>query len=98
MPRLAENDIARRLRELPAWQLSGNEIVRTARLATFKEAVNLVVGIADLAEAMDHHPDIDIRYRMIRLALSTHDEGGLTERDFDLAQQIEHAIAIKQWA
>jgi 4a-hydroxytetrahydrobiopterin dehydratase len=92
LARLAEEEIARRLRELPAWQRSGDEIVRTVRLPSFPDAIALVNRIADLAEAADHHPDIDIRFRTLRLALTTHDEGGLTERDFSLAQEIDRAV------
>src|SRR5688500_14228684 len=93
VPRLDDATIGRKLVDLPDWRREGGEIVRTARLGSFTAAIQLVVRIADLAEAADHHPDIDIRYRNLRLALTTHDEGGLTEKDFDLARQIEQAIA-----
>lgn len=93
MARVTEDDIVRRLQELPDWHRSENAIVRTLRLASFADAIALVVRIAALAEAADHHPDIDIRFRTIRLTLTTHDEGGLTDRDFSLARQIEQAAA-----
>jgi 4a-hydroxytetrahydrobiopterin dehydratase len=93
VPRLDDAAIERMLGDLPDWRREGDEIVRTARLDSFQAVIQLVGRIADLAEAADHHPDIDIRYRNLRLALTTHDEGGLTEKDFDLARQIELAIA-----
>ena len=93
MARLDDATIGRLLDALPDWRREGDEIIRAARLPSFPAVIEVVVGIAELAEAADHHPDIDIRYRNLRLALTTHDEGGLTEKDFDLARQIEHVIA-----
>jgi 4a-hydroxytetrahydrobiopterin dehydratase len=92
VPRLLEVEIARRLRELPLWELSGREIVRTLRLPGFQDVIMLVVRIAEVAEAADHHPDMDIRYQTLRLALTTYDEGGLTERDFELARAIDQLL------
>jgi 4a-hydroxytetrahydrobiopterin dehydratase len=89
MPRLGSDEIGRALAEIPEWQRTGDEIIRELRLPTFSAAIALVDRIAALAEEADHHPDIDIRYRLVRLALSTHDEGGLTEKDFELARRIE---------
>ncbi len=59
--------------------------------SSFRAVIDFVVRIADAAEAADHHPDLDIRYRRLRVALSTHSEGGITERDFALATQIDAA-------
>lgn len=92
MTRLDEERITDRLRELPAWERSGDAIVRTVQRPSFREAIALVNRVADLAEAADHHPDIDIRYRTVRFTLTTHDAGGLTDRDFALARQIEDAL------
>jgi 4a-hydroxytetrahydrobiopterin dehydratase len=89
MATLTDDEINRRLAAIPDWQRAADEIVREVRLATFPAAMKFVNQVAELAEAADHHPDIDIRYRSIRLALSTHDAGGLTEKDFELARQIE---------
>ena len=66
-------------------------IVKTYELPSFPEAISFVTRIADLAEQADHHPDLDIRYRKVRVALSTHDQGGITDKDFALAAQIEAA-------
>ena len=75
----------------PGWAREGDEIVRTYQLDTFPAVIELVRRIADLAEAANHHPDLDIRYDKLRVALSTHDAGGLTQLDFDLAAQIDAA-------
>lgn len=71
-----------RLTSVPGWELSGNTIRRTFVFADFPEAVGYVVKLAFAAEAADHHPDIDIRYKRVTLVYSTHSEGGLTEKDF----------------
>ncbi len=92
MPRLTDDEINRALVDLTGWERVGDEIVRTVQLPSFPAAIAAVNRIADLAEAADHHPDIDIRYRTLRLALTTHDEGGLTSKDLDLARQIQQVL------
>jgi len=87
--RLDDDQIAARLGELPGWERQGDEIVKTFELPSFPEAIAFVTRIADRAEAADHHPDLDIRYRKVRVALSTHSDGGITQKDFDLAGDIE---------
>ena len=87
MKTLSDADAAERLSRLPGWARNGNEIRRTFTFADFKEAMGFVNRVADLAEEMDHHPDIDIRYSRVTLALTTHDAGGLTALDFDLAEK-----------
>jgi len=82
----------------PGWTEENDALVRTVQRADFVEALALVQEIAKLAEAANHHPDIDIRYRTVRLALSTHSAGSkITDKDFVLAQKIndigEAAIA-----
>ncbi len=71
------------------WERNGDELVKTVTLATFPAAVAFVDRVAELAEAADHHPDIDIRWRTVTLRLSTHSAGGLTRKDLDLAGQID---------
>jgi len=87
--RLSEAEVEDALRALPAWSRAGDAIVRTIRFPDFMAGIGFVDRVAKLAEAADHHPDIDIRYRTIRLELTTHDENGLTERDFALARRID---------
>ncbi|OAN42801.1 MULTISPECIES: 4a-hydroxytetrahydrobiopterin dehydratase [Chloroflexus] len=92
MPRLSEAEIAEHLAQRPDWSLEDNEIVRTFRLANFPAAIAFVTHVAFLAEAAGHHPDIDIRYNRVRIALTTHDAGGLTEKDFALAAAIDEML------
>ncbi len=89
MPSLPDDSIQDRLRTLPDWSRDGDEIVKTFELPSFPDAIAFVTRIADLAEKADHHPDLDIRYRKVRVALSTHDQGGITDKDFALAAEIE---------
>ena len=71
------------------WTESGNALTRTIQRADFVEALALVLEIGKLAEAADHHPDIDIRWRTVHLSLSSHEAGNkVTEKDFSLARQI----------
>src|SRR5450755_4830015 len=73
----------------PGWTQTGNALTRTLARADFVEALALVLEIGKLAEAANHHPDIDIRYRTVHLSLSTHDAGQtVTAKDFSLAQKI----------
>lgn len=91
MARLTDEEIARALQDLPGWEREGEAIVRTVRFPAFMDGIAFLSRVADMAEAADHHPDIDIRYRNVRLALSTHSEGGLTVKDVALARQINEA-------
>jgi len=77
--------VQERLRSLPQWKLEGGEIVREFSFADFVAAIAFVNRVAEQAEKAGHHPDIDIRYNKVRLALVTHDKGGLTEQDMKLA-------------
>lgn len=90
--RLTDSQIDEALARSPGWTRIGDAIVRTCDFPSFAAAIAFVNAVADLAEAADHHPDIDIRYRRVTLALTTHDAGGLTRRDFALARQIDAAI------
>jgi 4a-hydroxytetrahydrobiopterin dehydratase len=89
---LDDDRIAARLATLPGWERQGDEIVKSFELPTFPEAIDFVTRIADRAEAANHHPDIDVRWRTVRIALTTHDAGGLSDLDFDLATEIEACL------
>jgi 4a-hydroxytetrahydrobiopterin dehydratase len=89
--KLTESELASELANLPEWRLDNGEIVRIATYDDFKQAMSFVNEVADLAAAANHHPDIDIRYNRVRLALVTHDSGGITQRDVDLASKISAA-------
>jgi 4a-hydroxytetrahydrobiopterin dehydratase len=88
MTLLSETEIQERLRRLPGWERNGNEIRRSWSFADFAGSLAFVNRVAEIAEAANHHPDIDIRYSKVTLTLSTHDAGGLTARDFALAEAI----------
>jgi 4a-hydroxytetrahydrobiopterin dehydratase len=90
-------DVEQKLRELPGWRREGDEIRRTITAPDFPTAIRIVDEIAVRAEELNHHPDIDIRWRELHLALTTHDQGGLTELDFALAARID-AIAAEYGA
>ena len=89
MPLLSEAEVEAALAVLPGWSRSGDEIEKTFERESFADAIAFVVRVGFLAEAADHHPDVDIRWRRVRIALTTHDSGGLTANDTDLAREIE---------
>jgi 4a-hydroxytetrahydrobiopterin dehydratase len=91
MPRLNAADLATALERLPGWTAANNEIGKTFIFGNFVEAIAFVNRVADLAEAAGHHPDLDIRYNRVRIALTTHDDGGVTDKDAALAREIEEA-------
>ncbi len=90
---LSEEDIRKGLKSLQKWSLVQGEIVREATFKDFVGAMSFVNQVAEKAEAAGHHPDIDIRYNKVRLALVSHDSGGLTKRDFDLAASVEKILS-----
>jgi 4a-hydroxytetrahydrobiopterin dehydratase len=87
MSAFSAEEIRSRLARLPGWQIEGGELARAFSFKDFREALRFVNAVGELAEAAGHHPDIDIRYNRVRLSLITHDAGGLTVKDFDLAEQ-----------
>ena len=89
MAALPQSEIESRLRSVPAWRIDGGELTRTFGLKDFVAALAFVNRVGDLAEKAGHHPDIDIRYNKVRLGLVTHDAGGLTAKDFDLAAEVD---------
>jgi 4a-hydroxytetrahydrobiopterin dehydratase len=88
-PRLSESDIAGRLPRVPGWKRDGDWLRREYKFETFPAAIAFVNRVAEAAEALDHHPDITIEYTKVTLRVTTHDAGGLTARDFDLAARID---------
>lgn len=90
--KLTEPEILEKLKAAPAWLREGDEIQRKLKFPDFKVAMAFVNRVADLAEGMDHHPDILIQYNRVTLSLSTHAAGGLTVMDFELAKRIEGAL------
>jgi len=88
-PLLADAEVQSKLRELNGWSLSGKEIRKLVELPDFVHAMAFVNSVALLAERLNHHPDIDIRWNKVTLTLSTHSAGGLTQLDFTLARLID---------
>jgi 4a-hydroxytetrahydrobiopterin dehydratase len=86
---LSPDDLSAALQSLPLWSGDGNGLRRTVELPGFRDAVAAIGAIADVAEEMDHHPDIDLRWRTLHLALVSHSAGGVTENDLELARRID---------
>ncbi len=92
MPALSADQANARLASVPEWEIVNGELVRTFQFKDFRAALGFVNRVGELAEQAGHHPDIDIRYNKVRLALVTHDAGGLTAKDFDLAARSDTAV------
>ena len=88
-PRLSPDDVTTALSALPLWSGGEDGIERTLELPTFRSAVEAISMVADVAEQLDHHPDMDLRWRKVRVAVVTHSAGGLTELDLELARRVD---------
>jgi len=91
MSKLSTEAVREALRSLPGWQLDGDSIERTYVHPDFRVAIAFVAYVAEIAEKLGHHPDIDVRYNQVRLAVTTHDAGGLTDKDLELARTVDAA-------
>ena len=89
---LNDTQVQDALGRLQDWSQEGSALVRTAKLGSFPQAIQAVNRIAEIAEQEDHHPDIDIRWRTLTLSCSTHSEGGITEKDVSMAQEIDGVL------
>jgi 4a-hydroxytetrahydrobiopterin dehydratase len=91
---LTDEQISESLGLLPDWRRagSGSALVRSAELANFPQAIQVVNRVAEIAENNNHHPDIDIRWRTLTFTCSTHSAGGITTADVSLAQEIDGVI------
>ncbi len=89
---LSAKEIKEAIKDLPEWDVEGKAIVRVFEFEDFEQAIDFVNGVAELAEDADHHPDMDIRYNKVRVILSTHSKGGITESDFDLAERLDTLV------
>ena len=92
MTTLSDQEIQQALATLPGWSRVGDTLTRTFRCATFPQGIAFVQRVADIAEAQQHHPDIDVRYTAISFHLSTHDAGGISAKDVTLARAIDGAF------
>jgi 4a-hydroxytetrahydrobiopterin dehydratase len=88
-PKLTDAEIAAAVASVSGWRRQGEEIQKTFSRPTFLDAVAFVNHVAELAERADHHPDMLIQWNRVTLTLTTHDSGGLTRKDFDLAARID---------
>ena len=90
---LTDDEVERQLGDLPGWRREGDALLATFEAPDFPTAIRLVDEVAVEAEEMDHHPDIDIRWRTTQWSLSTHSEGGVTQLDVELAHLVTQAAS-----
>ncbi len=93
MARLDEDALRTQLQTLNGWSVVDGKLSKTYVFSTFPDGIAFVNRVADVAEDAGHHPDIHIAYAQVRLDLSTHDEGGITEKDVALARRIDKLVA-----
>jgi 4a-hydroxytetrahydrobiopterin dehydratase len=93
MTLLSADEVTTALGRLDGWSGSTDAITRTIETPGFRAAIALVDAVADAAEAADHHPDIDIRWRTVTFTLSTHSHGGVTDKDLAMAAEIDRLAA-----
>lgn len=96
MPTLSDEEIQQHLDKLPNWARLGETLTRQFEFTDFSHAMEFVNQVAEEAESVNHHPDIDIRYNKVTLTLTTHDSGGITQNDVDLAvaaDQVADAVS-----
>jgi 4a-hydroxytetrahydrobiopterin dehydratase len=91
-PRLSPDELAAALHGLPHWSGGEDGLRRTVEFPGFRDAVAAIVAIADVAEELDHHPDIDLRWRTLHLTLVSHSAGGVTDLDLQLARRIDALV------
>lgn len=92
MPPLSIEEAQARLGQLKGWRIEGGQLMKTFEFKHFRESLAFVNRVGAAAEDAGHHPDIDIRYNRVTLTLSTHDAGGLTAKDFDLALKADKLV------
>ena len=93
---LSKKDVVKGLAGLEGWRLSKEALRCEFRFESFKKALQFVNTVAGMAEAANHHPDIDIRYSLVKLALSTHDVGGISKKDFQFARAVDQLSSVRK--
>lgn len=96
MKKLTEDEIYKKLENLQDWEFKDNALNTSFEFEDFKEAFSVMVRIAFEAEAQEHHPEWYNVYNKLQISLSTHDAGGVTEKDFDLAHIIEKIVGTEE--
>lgn len=91
--KLSDLEIQRALGGLPGWSRRGDTLTKTFAFERFTDGIAFINRVAKVADEMNHHPDIDVRYTKITIVLSTHDAGGITQSDLQLAERIEKVIS-----
>jgi 4a-hydroxytetrahydrobiopterin dehydratase len=89
---LEGDDLDEALKKVPEWDLEKKSITRTIEFEEYNDAIDFVNDLAEIAEEAQHHPDITIRYTKVTLSLTTHDAGGLTQADIELAQRVDNLV------
>ncbi|MDQ7038965.1 MAG: 4a-hydroxytetrahydrobiopterin dehydratase [Aquificota bacterium] len=92
MEKLTRDQINRKISSMEGWTLEGDFIVKEFQTKNWKTTIFLVNAIASLAEAHWHHPDLEVSFKKVKVKLTTHEAGGITERDFRLAEDIDRLI------
>jgi 4a-hydroxytetrahydrobiopterin dehydratase len=87
--KIPEEILTQRLKKIPEWEIRKDRLVRSFEFDEFMEGIDFVNGVAEIADDANHHPDIIIRYNVVKLSLTTHDSGGITSRDFELAARVD---------
>jgi 4a-hydroxytetrahydrobiopterin dehydratase len=95
MAQLSADQITDKLKSLSGWEYKDNSISKLYRFQEFMDGIRFINRVAELAETADHHPDISVNYTRVRFSCSTHDQGGVTEKDLKLAEQIERAFTTR---
>ncbi|MEM0173678.1 MAG: 4a-hydroxytetrahydrobiopterin dehydratase [Sulfolobaceae archaeon] len=90
--KLQENEILDRLKSLKGWKYENGRIRKELRFKDFKEAINFLVKLQPVADSLDHHPDICVQYNKVIIEIFTHDVNGITEKDFELAREIDKLL------
>ena len=93
-PKLGDQQIEAALASLPEWGHSGESIQRTYKFKDFQNSMRFVGRVAEAAEAAQHHPDILIRWNLVTLTLTTHDSGGITAKDFEMAKKCDQMAGV----
>ncbi|HEX3409662.1 MAG TPA: 4a-hydroxytetrahydrobiopterin dehydratase [Candidatus Binataceae bacterium] len=95
MAKLTPDEIAAKIQTLAGWQYKDNAISKRFQFRTFMDGIRFIGAVAEIAEKADHHPDMLVNYTRVTFNCSTHDQGGVTEKDFALAHEIERAFAAR---
>lgn len=95
-PRLSSGDVEAFIKSHSGWKLVEGELRKTFECGTFADSIKFVNDVAELAEKEDHHPDIDIRFKRVHIALVTYDSDGITKRDAELAEKIDAVFGGKK--